>query len=153
MTTFPCDKYLGTLASADTPRHSKRYVITSSIESCQWQERHKEKNEADNPSSIGDGTAGPDPAIPFIAQKGSRRSVSVPEEGRSVSRLVQPQLQGLEPGLVGSGADAFSDEDDPAWGPRVPIRISQKPKNRFPVFYEATPGTNASILSDGISRL
>jgi hypothetical protein len=79
---------------------------------------YKEENEADS-SSIGEVSAESVPAVPSIPQKGSQHSASIPEAGRSVPGSVQPQLLSLEVGLVGSGADAFCDEDDPAWGPRT----------------------------------
>lgn len=82
---------------------------------------HKEKNEADSSSSIGEVSAGSVPAVPPIPRKGSQRSASVPEASRSVPGSVQPQLLSLEPRLVGSGADVFSDDDDPAWGPRPEV--------------------------------
>lgn len=82
---------------------------------------HKEKNKADSSSSIGEVTAESVPAVPSIPQKGSQRSASVSEAGRSVPGSVRPQLLSVEPGLVGSGADVFGDDDDPAWGPRKEV--------------------------------
>jgi len=58
-------------------------------------------------------------AVPSIPKKRSQRSASVPEAGPSVLGSVQPQLLSLEPGLVGSGADFSSNNDDPAWGSRT----------------------------------
>lgn len=61
------------------------------------------------------------PVVPSIPQKGSQRFTSVPEAGVSVPQLVQPQLMRFESAVVGSGADAFADADDPAWGPRPEV--------------------------------
>ena len=82
---------------------------------------HKEKNEADSSSSTGEVSAVSVPAVPSIPQRGFQRSASVPEAGRSVPSSVQPQLLSLDSSLVGSGADVFSDDDDPAWGPRPEV--------------------------------
>lgn len=79
---------------------------------------HKEKNEADCSSSMREVSVGSVPAVPPIPQKGTERSVSDPEAGRSVPGSVQPQLLSLDSVLVGSGADVLSDDDDPAWWPR-----------------------------------
>lgn len=60
------------------------------------------------------------PSVPSIAHKGSERSPSVPDPFTSVphqsATTQQTLLLAHEP--VGSGADAFADDDDPAWGPR-----------------------------------
>jgi len=82
---------------------------------------HKEKNKAESSSSIGEVTAGSVPAVPPIPQSGAQRSASIPDAGRSVPGSVQSQLQSLKPALVGSGADVFGDDDDPAWGPRQEV--------------------------------
>jgi phage/plasmid-associated DNA primase len=79
---------------------------------------HRQNNEEIYSPPIEECRGSSVPPVSSFPQQGSQRFASVPEVSRSDLQAIQPELLGLEPSLVGSGADAFSDDDDPAWGER-----------------------------------